>query len=609
MFVFPLIHFQTKQTHQNPPNPLFVSVSVSLSDAMKGDSGSVFADGFLKPRKSKSREVSSRFVSPGSSPSMDSGIQPPNQALSPQRRKSTSIDAPNNQRSLEKHGFMRGIWPSSTSRSSDKNNVGTLADHLGNERLKDYVERKKEAKSATDDVFSLSRQRSCSEFNRFENEKESKENHRPSLAGSMRYTGKLRFGAKSSSSSSSSHHPGIVPGRLSVDENALYSRSSRRKPDISMNNLDSESECSDLSSTADCNPAAIDKTRSMSWRKSGIEVSSKYMNDIPTRSRRGSSEEQPVSLDSSPMMKKFTIKNAIKRANSLTGYGGAMSQWALSPGRTGSPPMSVENKARPMSFSSLKPPSSPSKVKGVEKLLNLGLDLFKSKKSSSAGSSPVGAGNVETVHQLRLLHNRLLQWRYANARADAVNVNLNDQVEKNLLNACDSLTKLRHSVLQKNLRLQKEKMEMKLEFILHSQIKPLEAWGAMERQHLSAVSATKECLHSVICRLPLVDGAKADPHLASLALGRASDLTAFIKSTLTPFSPSAEKTVSLLSELAEVAAQEKLLIQELLELFKTMSKLEIQERSLQSFIIQYNSRTQQHQQPHQQELPQQEVQS
>lgn len=40
------------------------------------------------------------------------------------------------------------------------------------------------------------------------------------------------------------------------------------------------------------------------------------------------------------------------------------------------------------------------------------------------------------------------------------------------------------------------------------QIKRLEAWGDIERQHLGALSMAKESLHSVVCRVPLIEGAK-----------------------------------------------------------------------------------------------------
>ncbi|GMJ06436.1 QWRF domain containing 3 [Hibiscus trionum] len=288
------------------------------------------------------------------------------------------------------------------------------------------------------------------------------------------------------------------------------------------------------------------------------------------------------------MNKMLAIKNVIRRTNS---HGASASQWALSPGRSGSPTMSVENKAKPMSFSSLKPPTSPSRTKGVEKFLNLGLmDLFKSKKSSALQP---GSGDVGSVHQLRLIHNGLIQWRYANAKADAANRSINNQVQNYLLNGWNSLMKLQHSVVQKKLKLQKEKLEIKLDFLLQSQMKALESWADMERQHLSAISMTKESLHAVVCKLPLVNGAEVDAQSALMALRHAFDLTASIKSKLPASSPGIVKTVSLVSELAAVVAQEKLLLEECIELFRIISILEIQERSLMCYIIELNSQQRQ----------------
>ncbi|XVF03877.1 hypothetical protein REPUB_Repub05bG0030900 [Reevesia pubescens] len=59
------------------------------------------------------------------------------------------------------------------------------------------------------------------------------------------------------------------------------------------------------------------------------------------------------------------------------------------------------------------------------------------------------------------------KWRYASAKVDAVNKNINNQVK----------------------------------------IKALESWEDMERQHLLAISLTKECLHSVVCKVPFIEGA------------------------------------------------------------------------------------------------------
>ncbi|PON80564.1 QWRF family [Parasponia andersonii] len=564
----------------------------------------------------KAREVSSRFLSPTSKSSLEIGNPSPTRGLSPVRRKpgSSFAETGKNRAQLDGSGSLRGLWPSSitttTTASSSldsANKIDTLADHLGNERLNDLLLERKSSGF-------LDRQRSSSrEFSRYENDKEStKENHRPILGGSMRYTGSSsRFSGKLSSSSSSnkffSTSSDVAPGRFSVDENALHQKPSRRMSDSFTGASDPGLEYGDAYSGMDFGSPS-DMGKSSRVRRSGVEVSSKYMNDIGTRTRTGSAGSNmsnPVSLDSSPRLGRLSIKTAIKRANSLTaGYGGGKSQWALSPGRSASPSLSVESKGKLMSFSSLKPPNSSSTTKGVEKLLNLGLDLFKSKKSSSSSSSNSassnlllgGYGTTEASHQLRLLHNRFMQWRYANARADAVNSNIANHVESNLSCAWDVLTKLQHSVVQKRLQLQKEKLDMKLNFILQSELKLLEAWGDMERQHLAAVSTTKECLHSVVCRVPLIEGAKVDVQSALITFRHASDLTSAIRSTLTSFSPSAGKTGPLISELAEVVAQERLLLEECLEHFRTISILELKERQLKSSVMQMEFWQQQQQQ-------------
>ena len=115
-----------------------------------------------------------------------------------------------------------------------------------------------------------------------------------------------------------------------------------------------------------------------------------------------------------PLRETFIVLRTVKRANSLIGYMSSKSQWALSPGRSGSPSLSLESKDKPLSFSSLRP-----QHKRVEKILSMGFDLFRTKKPSTS----------EVVQQLRLLHNRLIQWQFTNARANAVNHTMSLQAE------------------------------------------------------------------------------------------------------------------------------------------------------------------------------------
>lgn len=363
-------------------------------------------------KKPKSREVSSRFLSPTSSTTTTSSSteypnQSPNSTLSPLKHKPRSSPASRKHKSLQNSGFLRGLWPGS---SNSNPKPDTLADHLGNDRLKDLEEeRKNRDKSSQNSSLFLNRQRSCTEFSRFDEEKKIyKENHKPVFGGSMRYNSKFKFPTKSASDTPNDH---IIPGRFSVDENEL------RKKSIVKGLSDSDSEYSDICSSFDTPVAGKDFPASymaptVSSRKHGIEVPSRFMHDLSSsRSRRWSAD----SNNNSPKI--FSLKNAVKGNGNWAGF---------SPGRSSGSPKNG------LGLTNSKPPTSPSKGKGVGNILSMGIELLKGRKSSSSNSSatsPLGPGSVENVHQLRLLHNRLIQWLFSNARAEHVNANVIKQAE------------------------------------------------------------------------------------------------------------------------------------------------------------------------------------
>lgn len=307
-------------------------------------------------RRQKSREVSSRYLSPPS--------PPPN-------LKTTTTK----QKVKHKHtGFIRGFWPSTKSKSHNENepttNTTTLADHLKRSEKTPF-------------------------FNKKDSLKENNMNHTPVFGtGSMKHAGKMMFQGRTSVSSSKSSSSStkssdmfdsnqvIIPGRLSVDENAL-----RRKSSYYKMRLDSFSDSLDSSDL-------------------GSPFTASYM--APTLS---SSKCMNPSLS-------MNNKSGIKRGHSLS----PRMEWESSPSRMGlgSP-----------SFSSLKPPMG-SVTKGKKNLVHMGLDLIKGKKGGSklSSNSVTDSGtNMENVYQLRLLWNSWMQWRYANARAQVVQKNISDQCE------------------------------------------------------------------------------------------------------------------------------------------------------------------------------------
>ncbi|TQD70911.1 hypothetical protein C1H46_043557 [Malus baccata] len=114
---------------------------------MKNDQ--VVTDQSHKPRRAKSLEVSSWFLS-----SPTTTLPSPNHPILLVRRKPVSpfSDDRKPKTQLDHSGPTRRLWPSS---NSSHKKLDTLADHLGNDRREDRVQRK-------DSIFD--RGRSCMQF-------------------------------------------------------------------------------------------------------------------------------------------------------------------------------------------------------------------------------------------------------------------------------------------------------------------------------------------------------------------------------------------------------------------------------------------------------------
>ncbi|ESQ50470.1 hypothetical protein EUTSA_v10002328mg [Eutrema salsugineum] len=475
----------------------------------------------LKTSRGKSREVSSRFLSPSSSSS------------SPNRRNSTS-------------------------------NSSTKRDDQYNNRLKAHLGLKKHDRISDGPrvCFGFPNQSTSSKSSGLE--VDTKENRRPSPW-------------------IDEEDNVILPGRFSVDECALYRTPSRRNSCSLLHesyNDESDSELSDVSFAS---------TLSTNRSSRSHKVSSKYLHDLRERTSKGSSlgnnnMAKLRSQQGSQRANSFRgIENTIKRTNPVARYGSSMSQWALSPGR------SLESQAATIPSSSLKPPRG----QGVGKLFNLGFDFFRSKKKPFLFSSPLKPKtyDVEAAHQLKLMNNRLVQWRFVNARASAAISSVASREQKQVLCAWDTLTKLKHLVLQKRIKLQKKSLEMKLDHVLLSQVKPLEAWEDMEEQHFLSLSMTRQALHSVLYRLPLREGAEVKIESAVTSFQKVEAVADAIASTVNSLAPTMEGIVPLASQLAEVVAQEKLMLEQCQGLLRMISELEMKERSMKCCLLTQHRQT------------------
>nr|GLL28090.1 QWRF motif-containing protein 7 [Ipomoea trifida] len=171
------------------------------------------------------------------------------------------------------------------------------------------------------------------------------------------------------------------------------------------------------------------------------------------------------------------------------------SAWALSPGRSlpSSPAMAVPNSPRSKGFK-----MDASAVSGV-------LKYFKQKKVS-----PV---QQEEYHQFRIMHNRLLQWRFANARALASIPNIKSAAQNKLFNVWLRIWTMRKFMAEKRIKIQQLKHEIKLNRIFNSQGGLLKDWAKLEAKNSEAVGRVARKLSAISICLPLVDEAQVGINL------------------------------------------------------------------------------------------------
>ncbi|XP_043687846.1 QWRF motif-containing protein 6-like [Telopea speciosissima] len=212
----------------------------------------------------------------------------------------------------------------------------------------------------------------------------------------------------------------------------------------------------------------------------------------------------------------------------------------------------------------------------------LGPEARKGRKVSS---------NQEDVHALRLLHNHYLQWRYVNAKAEAVMQSHRTAAERSLYGLWCNISQLHDSVKRKGMELGQLKKKITLSAILEAQMPYLEEWSAIEENYSTSLSGAIKALQDTLLRLPINGNVRVDFREVEEALNSASNVMGIISFHLRNFLPKTERLVTLISELAEVASRERALVEECGDLLTKTHMLQVEESSLRGQLIQVSRST------------------
>ncbi|KAK1580566.1 hypothetical protein QYE76_037140 [Lolium multiflorum] len=205
------------------------------------------------------------------------------------------------------------------------------------------------------------------------------------------------------------------------------------------------------------------------------------------------------------------------------------------------------------------------------------VDPRKGRKNSS---------QTENIHQLRLLHNRYLQLLFVNARAEDVLSFQKSTVENILYNVWRNTSNLRDAVNLRRVMVQRHQQELKLYGILQQQIAYLEQWPALEKENSLSLFRASEALKASTLRLPVTSGARADTVSLKNAMSSAVDVMQGLGSSVRCMLSKVEDRTYLVSELSVVSEQEKAMLDECRELLAMAAKLEVQESSLRTHLMQ-----------------------
>ncbi|KAI3445899.1 hypothetical protein Pfo_002564 [Paulownia fortunei] len=384
----------------------------------------------------------------------------------------------------------------------------------------------------------------------------------------------------------------LLVGRLSLDlGNSELLKAVQQAPDgNSVNNeasVPSDLTTSDSDSVSSGSTSGVQECSGASHGRNGprgIVVSARFWQETNSRLRRLQDPGSPLSTSPGS---KLIVPPKLKRHTS---------NGSLSSPRTMSSP--IRGGIRPASPSKLMTPvgSSPSRGHSPSRIRNAVSTISNNFSDTPSVLSfavdvrrgKVGENRIVDAHLLRLLYNRHLQWRFVNARTEAVLLVQQRSAEKNLWNAWITISDLRDTVTKKRHRLQLLRQKLKLASILKGQMTFLEDWASLDKDHSISLLGAIEALTASTLRLPVVGGAIADVQSLQDAIGSTVDIMQAMASSIYLLLPMVEEVNSLVSELAKVTTKERALLEQCTDFISLLAAMQVKDSSLRTHILQHN---------------------
>ncbi|GFQ07087.1 protein endosperm defective 1 [Phtheirospermum japonicum] len=228
--------------------------------------------------------------------------------------------------------------------------------------------------------------------------------------------------------------------------------------------------------------------------------------------------------------------------------------------------------ARPLNFSISRPPHHPSTC------LRTGLDARKGIRKVIS--------HQEDVHSLKMLSNHYLQWRFANAKAEACVRAQKHEAQRKFWSLGSKISDIRDHVKKKRHEFGVLRGIKTLTTIVEAQMPYLDKWSTLEEDYSNSLSATTNTLLSASLRLPVSTEVRVDARQLGEALNSALKVVELLSSHIQRFIHKAEEMNISISELAKMVSEEKARIDECGHMLSKTYTSQVKECSVRGTLMQ-----------------------
>ncbi|XP_064979480.1 protein ENDOSPERM DEFECTIVE 1-like [Musa acuminata AAA Group] len=199
-------------------------------------------------------------------------------------------------------------------------------------------------------------------------------------------------------------------------------------------------------------------------------------------------------------------------------------------------------------------------------------------------------GRQEDAHVLRLLDNCYVQWRFLNAKARGTVEARGVAAQKSLCGLSGRIAELQSSVMEKRIQLEQLKRRERLLFIIHHQMSHLDEWTVLEDDYSSTLLGATKALQDASLRLPIAGNVRVDTRELREVMDSALLMLELLSPCVARFLSKAEDVDHVASGLASVISTQRVLVDECGNLLSEAHVLQVKECSLRTQLIQVKHR-------------------